>query len=45
MFHINHAISYMLFVLSCVYTKQPIFGLTREWSRELSFSRLEYGTS
>ena len=30
-------------VLSCVYSKQPIFGLTQEWLRELSFSRLEYG--
>ena len=24
-----------------VYSKQPIFGLTQEWFRELSFSRLE----
>ena len=30
-------------VLSYVYSKQPIFGLTREWLRELSFSRLECG--
>ena len=28
-------------VLSYVYSKQPIFGLTQEWLRELSFSRLE----
>ena len=26
-----------------VYSKQPIFGLTQEWFRELSFSRLECG--
>ena len=26
-------------VLSCVYSKQPIVGLTQEWLRELSFSR------
>ena len=26
-----------------VYSKQPIFGLTQEWLRELSFSRLECG--
>ena len=31
------------FVLGYVYSKQPIFGLTQEWLRELSFSRLEYG--
>ena len=30
-------------VLSLVYSKQPIFGLTQEWFRELSFSRLECG--
>ena len=32
-------------VLSYVglYSKQPIFGLTQEWLRELSFSRLECG--
>ena len=30
-------------VLSCVYSKQPIFGPTEEWFRELSFSRLECG--
>ncbi len=30
-------------VLSYVYSKQPIFGLTQEWFRELSFSRLECG--
>ena len=29
--------------LSYVYSKQPIFGLTQEWFRELSFSRLECG--
>ena len=29
--------------LSYVYSKQPIFGLTQEWLRELSFSRLECG--
>ena len=26
-----------------VYSKHPIFGLTQEWFRELSFSRLECG--
>ena len=26
-----------------VYSKQPIFGLTQEWLRELSFSRLDCG--
>ena len=26
-----------------VYSKQPIFWLTQEWFRELSFSRLECG--
>ena len=26
-----------------IYSKQPIFGLTQEWFRELSFSRLEGG--
>ena len=25
------------------YSKQPIFGLTQEWFRELSFSRLDCG--
>ena len=30
-------------VLSYVYSKQPILGLTQEWFRELSFSRLECG--
>ena len=30
-------------VLSYVYSKQPIFGLTQKWFRELSFSRLECG--
>ena len=30
-------------LLSYVYPKQPIFGLTQEWFRELSFSRLECG--
>ena len=29
--------------MSMVYSKQPIFGLTLEWFRELSFSRLECG--
>ena len=29
--------------LSYVYPKQPIFWLTQEWFRELSFSRLECG--
>ena len=28
---------------SYAYSKQPIFGLTQEWLRELSFSRLECG--
>ena len=32
-------------VLSYVYSKQPIFGLTQEWLRELSFSRLECGVN
>ena len=32
-----------LLVLSYVYSQQPIFGLTQEWFRELSFSRLECG--
>ena len=32
-----------LLVLSNVYSKQPIFGLTQEWFRELSFSRQECG--
>ena len=35
--------AYLLQVLSYVYSKQPIFGLTQEWLRELSFSRLECG--
>ena len=30
-------------VLSYVHSKQPIFGQTQEWLRELSFSRLECG--
>ena len=30
-------------VLSHVYSKQPIFGLTQEWFTELFFSRLEFG--
>ena len=30
-------------VLSYVYSKQPIVGLTQEWLRELSFSRLKCG--
>ena len=33
----------LFLVLSYVYYKQPIFGLTQEWLRELSFSRLECG--
>ena len=34
----------MFLVLSYhVYSKQPIFGLTQEWFRELSFFRLECG--
>ena len=32
-----------ILVLSYVYSKQPILGLTQEWFRELSFSRLECG--
>ena len=32
-----------IIIPSCVYSKQPIFGLTQQWLRELSFSRLEYG--
>ena len=31
------------FVLSFIYSKQPILDLTQVWSRELSFSRLECG--
>ena len=34
---------YLDMVHSYVYSKQPIFGLTQEWLRELSFSRLERG--
>ena len=30
-------------LVSSVYSKHPIFGLTQEWLRELSFSRLECG--
>ena len=30
-------------LVSYVYSKQPILGLTQEWFRELSFSRLECG--
>ena len=30
-------------VLSYVYSKQPVLGLTQEWFRVLSFSRLECG--
>ena len=35
----------MVFVVtgSYVYSKQPIFGVTQEWFRKLSFSRLECG--
>ncbi len=33
----------MFLVLSYVYSKQPIFGLTQEWLRELFFSRLQCG--
>ena len=33
----------LFLVLSYVYSKQPILGLTQEWFRELSFSRLECG--
>ena len=33
----------LFLVLSYVYSKQPIFGLTQEWFRELAFSRLECG--
>ena len=31
----------VILVLSYVFSKQPILGLTQEWFRELSFSRLE----
>ena len=37
----QHQVKFL--VLSYVYSKQPIFGLTQEWFRELSFSRLESG--
>ena len=30
-------------VLSYVHSKQPVLGLTQEWFRELSFSKLECG--
>ena len=30
-----------IYIYINVYSKQPIFGLTPEWFRELSFSRLE----
>ena len=39
----NAAVGRPLSVLSYVYSKQPIFGLTQEWFREMSFSRLECG--
>ena len=35
--------SSLLSYLSYVYSKQSIFGLTQEWFRKLSFSRLECG--
>ena len=31
----------LVMLISYVYSKQPIFGLTQEWFRELSFSSLE----
>ena len=31
----------MFLVLSYVYSKQPMFGLTQEWFRQLSFSSVE----
>ena len=34
---------YCVVMLSYVYSKQLIFGLTQEWFRELSFSRLDCG--
>ena len=34
---------YATVFLSYLYSKQPILGLTREWFRESSFSRLECG--
>ena len=30
-------------LVSYLYYKQPIFGLTQEWFRELPFYRQEYG--
>ena len=40
----RYPVSCMLsYVLSYVYSKQAILGLTQEWFRELSFSRLECG--
>ena len=39
----THHISLSFLVISYVYYKQPIFELTQEWLRELSFSRLECG--
>ena len=39
-----HSSSVNMFLSSkLVYSKQPIFGLTQEWLRELTFSRLECG--
>ena len=35
--------TYFFNVLSYVYSKEPILGLTQEWFREFSFSRLECG--
>ena len=42
-FNQSETASCLFLVLSYVYSKQPIFGLTQEWFRELSFSRLECG--
>ena len=40
---IIRAVRFCQINLKKVYSKQPIFGLTQDWFRELSFSRLECG--
>ena len=37
------AIGFLVLSYVGLYSKQAIFGLTQEWFRELSFSRLECG--
>ena len=41
--NLESQIDQRLLVLSYVYSKQPIFVLTHEWLRDVSFSRLECG--